>query len=300
MIDALHALTRFCDYGALMLLLGSAAFPYVGLRKFEALRRDADLLNDLGLLAMVAVGVTMCAMASSLGATMGQMPWEISIDMAKAMIVQTNMGWAFLVRIAALLVICLVATRAKRSHIRTMTALVLGGVALTTLTWSGHVAASAGAIGVLHRLNDTTHLIAASLWIGAIGGFALMTTGVHKDADLSYAHHLRNALQCFAPVGIVLVGIVAITGLVNANLIFELGRWQTVLAKPYGTLLAAKLCLVIAMLGCAAANLTIGREERVADEKVISSLRTSLVIEFGLGCSILAIVSVMGLASPMG
>src|SRR3546814_11548040 len=49
-----------------------------------------------------------------------------------------------------------------------------GSVAVATLVWSGHAGATEGAAGTLHRASDILHLIAAAVWIGAIGAFLML------------------------------------------------------------------------------------------------------------------------------
>ena len=142
-------------------------------------------------------------------------------------------------------------------------------------------------------------MMAASLWIGAIGGFALMTSNAHKQQDHDQARVLLEAVHAFAPVGISLVGIVAITGLINANLIFKNADWVSVLATPYGILLAAKICLVVIMLACAKTNAAIGRNNDTPNEDVISALQKSLIIEFALAFCVIGAASVLGLLSPL-
>lgn len=50
-----------------------------------------------------------------------------------------------------------------------------GLVAVATLVWSGHAGVTEGAAGTVHRISDILHMIAAAVWIGAIGAFLWLT-----------------------------------------------------------------------------------------------------------------------------
>jgi putative copper resistance protein D len=81
-----------------------------------------------------------------------------------------------------------------------------------TLGWSGHAAATEGALGWVHRLGNGVHLLAAGLWIGAIGGFGHLTMIAHRKPGRVPVVPLLAAMHAFAPFGVALVATVSITG----------------------------------------------------------------------------------------
>lgn len=95
----------------------------------------------------------------------------------------------------------------------------------------------------------------------------MLTIAAHRNPARANAALLLKHVHRFAPVGIALVGLVAVTGLVNAELIFGIAAAPMVLLTGYGGLLAAKLGLVGVMLLCAARNSRIGRRHAALGDR---------------------------------
>ena len=220
----------------------------------------------------------------------------------EAMVLSTDMGWAFIARIVMLSLAAL--TIAKKEQGGLTIAALFYGLALLTLAWSGHAAATEGTLGLLHRINDGLHLLAAGLWIGAIGWFLHLVISAHRNPNEIAPEPLLDAIYRFAPLGIALVTVVAATGLINSHLIFGLGNGVQVLKIEYGFLLAVKTIFVVLMLLFAARNASIGRQSARAGINptitTLVALRASLAAELFLAAGVLAIVAFVGLASPMG
>jgi putative copper resistance protein D len=306
MDDWLHPLLRFAHYALLLGLFGLTAFRVVGLRQLAVAGDLPDSRSGLLAGSILAPLVSATLMAVSIAAMMGQPVWALDWAMFKVMVASTSIGWAFVVRMALLLAaIAVLAWPPLRWNLAV--AAVLLGLAVATLPWSGHAAASEGELGLLHRLNDALHLLAAGLWIGAITWFTWLIVAAHRRSDSAASAPLLAAMHRFAPLGATLVGIVAVTGLVNAHLIFGLGNSGAVLGTTYGTLLAIKIVTVAAMLLFAARNALFGR--RAARERfdaqqaagpLLPGLRRSLAAELGLAGLVVGLVAVLGLMSPMG
>lgn len=296
---------RFTHYALLLGLFGSTAFRLVGLRG------QSWLLHGRGghMLVMAAFAApvfSLTLMLTSIAAMMGVPFTALDWPMAEAMIVGTDIGKAFLVR-AALLVIGLCALLVRHPTalgFPIATACFAG--ALVTLGWSGHAAATEGALGILHRVNNGAHLIAAGLWLGAIGWFLHLTVSVHRLSGNVPPPLLLAAMHRFAPLGVGLVAVVGFTGLINAQLIFGLENNIPVLPTSYGFLLAAKVILVGCMLAFGAHNAQVSRRHALAENDAIadtaitlSTVRRSLAGEFALAISVIVLVAVLGMMSPM-
>lgn len=298
MADWLHLSLRFLHYALLLGLFGWTAFRSLGLRKV-ALAPATDpriavlvcaLLAPLFSAALMVVGI-----AEMMGQPLSMLDWA-SIE---AMVLSTDMGWAFMVRFAMLsLAALVVVTNARRSMAATFY-----GVALLTFVWSGHAAATEGQLGQLHRLNDGVHLLAGGLWIGAIGWFLHLTIAAHRNPSVIALEPLLDTMHRFAPLGISLVAVVALTGLINAHLIFGLSNSAKILTTNYGWMLTAKISLVVLMLVCAAHNASIARHRDLTATNsaatTLAALRTSLFAEFMFAIAVVAMVAFFGLASPM-
>ena len=295
---------RVAQYALLLGLFGWSAFWLLGLRSVDWLRVDRAPGFAL-LTALVAPFVSAALMLISIAAMMGVPVVELDLPMIEAMILGTDMGFAFLVR-SGLLLTGLAAILALRNR---QAALVLAagcyGSALVTLGWSGHAAATEGGLGLFHRLNNGIHLVSAGLWLGAIGRFLVLTFRCYKDPDEAKAHAVLKAMHAFAPMGISLVALVAVTGTVNSHLIFGLPNVAATFATPYGILLAIKLALVAAMVAFGAHHARVSRgaatamrDGNVYPAQALGALQRTLIAEFLLGLLVIGLVAVFGTMSP--
>jgi len=296
---------RFAHYGALLCLFGWTAFRLLKLRHLEWLSQDEGraALTLVAISApLLSVALMLVSIAAMMGAPLALLDWP----MIEAMIIDTEMGMAFLIRLALLIVgLCaLLVSRAGRPT-SLIAAMCFAG-ALLTLSWSGHAAAIEGGLGLFHRMNNGVHLLATSLWLGAISWFLFLTLKAHRQPDLIPALPLLRVMHAFAPLGVSLVAAAALTGMINAQLIFGLENSAAVLTTSYGILLIAKITLVGMMLAFGAHNASIGRREvldqrreTVAPHNALSRLRRSLAGELLLAGGVIGLVAVLGMMSPM-
>lgn len=306
MSDWLEPGLRFLHYSALLGLFGWTALPSVGLRRMSALPR-------FGLSSAAALGIAIAApllsillMLASIAAMMGQGLTELDWPMVKTMVLDTDIGWAFLGR-TALLMLAFFAVLWRRHTVAAIPfAALCYASALITLGWSGHAAATEASLGLFHRLNNGVHLLAAGLWLGAIGWFLHLTIRAHRQPDRSVDEQSLAAMHRFAPLGVALVAVVAITGIVNAQLIFGLENSADVAGTGYGVLLAVKIALVGGMLAFGAHNATIGRRhasqlsiETGDPVAPLTALRRSLIAEFALAIGVIGLVAILGMLSPI-
>lgn len=260
--------------------------------------------SDLATLTCTALILTVAVMISSVATMMGQPVWQVELATLEAVITGTSIGWAFLVRFALLLMA--VATLNSKSIYANAASVSLFGFALATLPWSGHAAASEGAFAVVHKLSDSLHLLAAGLWLGAIGWFLYLTVDVHRRAAGIVPENLLADMHSFAPLGVILVGVVGITGLANAQLIFGLENSIAVSGTGYGVLLIAKVVLVGFMVAFAARNALFGRRHSNAASSrfgdttnIMAQLRISLAAELALATIVIGLTAWIGTLSPM-
>ena len=294
---------RFALYADLMLLVGLAAFPLYSLTQAE---RDDHAILPLGgrlaWLAVAALPLSAAGFAVSSAAMMGVPVSALDFPMLVSMAGDTEQGAAFLVRMAALVatLAALVLLRPSQTP-RYVVAMVGGSIMLATLLWSGHAAATEGALGTIHRISDIAHMIAAALWIGGIAAFwMLLARPVQGEAHVTLA---ARSLANFARVGTVAVAIIVLTGLFNGYAILG-ADITTLFQSTYGLLLAAKLLLFAAMLSPAANNrwrLTPALERAAASgdsEGAWTRLRISVALEAAAGAAVLALVAWLGPLAP--
>ena len=302
--DALEPVLRVAQYALLLGLFGWSAFWLLGLRSVDWLK--ADRAPSFAVVAALAAPMVSAALVlASIAAMMGVPVAQLDQPVIEAMITGTDIGYAFIVR-TGLLVAGLTAILALRTHWAAL-AFAAGfyGIALLTLGWSGHAAATEGGWGQMHRLNTGIHLISAGLWLGAIGWFLALTFRCYKHPDETQAHAVLKAMHAFAPMGVSLVALVAVTGTINSHLIFGLPNVAATLATPYGLLLAGKLALVAAMVALGAHHARVSRaasrgmgQAVASPAQPLAALRRTLLTEFLLGLLVIGLVAVFGSMSP--
>lgn len=296
---------RFALYADLMLLVGLAAFPLYSLQRAE--REDGAVLPltaTLMWLALAGLVFSAFGFAISSAAMMGMSLAEIDVPMLLSMAIETEQGSAWLVRTASLTTaVAFLIARRLRPTLQYALALASSAVALATLLWSGHAAATEGALGIIHRISNTTHMIAGAVWIGAIAAFAFLLCPRAEEQGAVQLSIARRALADFAPVGTAAVAIIVLTGAINGYAIFG-ADIAAMLASTYGRLLSLKVALVGAMLLIAANNrwrLTPALEQAADDateQAAWKRLRLSVALEATAAAAVLALVAWLGTLMP--
>ena len=295
---------RLALYADLGLLFGA---PLFGL---YALRGDgrARLLPFRALVGGLAAGGLLLGMLgfALLAASMtGTRVGEIDSATWAMLATETSAGWAFAAREVALLLAIAWCVRRPRSRVGFLVlACALGAIAVATLAWSGHAAATEGALGLVHLASDVVHLLAASAWIGALAMFGLLLFPGREPTD-ELVRASRRALAGFATVGSILVGSIVLTGLANVALLVGIDNLWSLGNSLYGALLIAKLLLFAAMLGLAAINRfrlvpALAQAEAAGDPRAaIAALRHGIAIETGCAVVVLALVAWLGTLEPV-
>ena len=144
---------------------------------------------------------------------------------------------------------------------------------------------------------DALHLIAASAWFGGLVPFVLLLAETRRNQDHPWALLASQAARRFSSLGMVSVGTILATGIVNAWIL--VGSFEGLIATEYVWLLMLKIFLFMIMLAFAAINrfwltpdlaLPPDNEARV---KALRRLMRNSGIAFGL-----AIVGVLGTLHP--
>lgn len=169
----------------------------------------------------------------------------------------------------------------------------LAAAALATLAWAGHAGAGEGVSGLVHRLADIVHLLAAAIWIGTL---VLLLMSIRNRA-VSRAS-LASALQRFSVVGTIVVALLIGTGLVNVWAIAGIDI-ASLVTTDYGLVLLVKLLLFAGMLAFAALNRWRYTPMLMRDHGAPAApLRRSLSQELSLALAVLAAVALLGTLSP--
>lgn len=273
---------RFAVYADLMALAGLA----VGGGLHWPARAGRRLLAGL---AAIGLALTAAQLATTIHALTGG---ETDAEMLSFLLLETPMGVSSLARSGLLAALAL---GLGSGRVRA----ILAFAALASLAWSGHAAASEGALGWLHRGSDIVHLAAGALWIGALVTLLRALLGSAREPES--AGQLAAALRRFARVGTLVVVLLAATGIVNLVAIVGIADLRALSGSDYGRLLGLKLLLFVAMLGLAGLNRwrlapALGRSE----DGGRAALRRSIGTETALAFAILALVAILGTLSPLG
>ncbi|HET6526974.1 copper homeostasis membrane protein CopD [Sphingopyxis sp.] len=307
MTDSVLIGVRFALYADLMLLVGLAAFPFHALRREE--RRDPQVVEVLfapqfwlASLGLIASLIGMVALTASM---QGVTVFAVDPAMLVMLIGETDVGAAWIVRLAALGTALAAASQlGRRPAAAAATIVIAGSAALATLVWAGHAGASEGLTGAIHRLADAAHMIAAAIWFGAIAAILILLRPGDGIAEERLALTARS-LDRFASTGTVCVLVIAATGLVNAQIIVGANNIGRAVASSYGQLLGVKLLFFALMLALAAANrwrltpaLSSARVEG-DPAAALRAMRRSLAIEILAATAILALVAWLGMLEPL-
>lgn len=301
MSDSINIALRFALYVDLMLLFGLAAFGLYGLRGQE--RVSGAVLPFVSLLAITALLgglLSLAAMACMAWAMSGVADWTELWPHIEMMVFETDVGWAWTLRMAALLLVGFAVIFSKRWPTAGLGLITLGGaVALATLAWAGHGAMDEDSRRSWHFITDFLHLWAAGGWVGALAAFALLL----RQAEPQLAV-LARTLTGFETAGALIVAIISVTGAVNY--LFIVGpSVDGMLDSTYGRLLTLKLILFTAMLVFAALNRfhlspLLEQARQTGEHGVaVNALRRSMVLEFSVAVFILGLVAWLGTLSPV-
>jgi len=254
---------------------------------------------------VVVAAAAVIALLAQTAMTAGDPSAAMDPEIIGIVLTESGFGRAIVVRLAAGLVALAAILILRPDRKLWLTLSVLGGVVLATFAWTGHGAAEKGAAGMVHAAADVLHLLAAGVWLGAVAAFALLLAEHRRAGDGAGLPALHAALAGFSGVGSAVVAVILATGLINSWFLVGPSRVWQIGDSTYGILLLAKVGLFIAMLGLAAANRFIltprlayclpGRESRHS----VAAIRRSVLLETAAGFLILALVSVMGMLSPV-
>lgn len=274
---------------------------------FTGRDRDAATLPlrvPMAILAFAGLLLSAWSFVIMTASMMGAPLFSLDSATLRMVLAETNVGWAFIARMFALLTVMALAISSQargRAALAGMT--LVAGVALASLVWHGHGVATEGLLGTVHLVSDIVHLLAASAWIGALAAF-LWATGASYRKTLEALETAHVALVGFATSGSIIVGLIVLTGIVNSAILVGPENVWALGASSYGRLLMIKLALFVVMLALAATNrfrltpaLRAGIDGGETDAAVVR-LRRSLWLEVGAGILILIIVAWLGTLPP--
>jgi putative copper resistance protein D len=265
-----------------------------------AVRRQSLRVAWLGFsIALVSGLIWVWVQTSSMsGLPLGEVA---SSEVLSTVLNETQFGLVskFRLGLAMILAACLVYDRFPLAHWVAL-ASALGFIA--AIAWTGHAGSTPGQTGILHLTADILHLVAAAAWIGGLVPLVLLLGAARRHRAVAWASLARDVAQRFSTLGLISVGTLMVTGIINAGIL--VGSFRALPVTGYGQLLMLKIVVFAIMLGLAAVNrywLTPGLTLSSTSEVPIQMLRQltrNSVAEIALGFTIFAIVGVLGTLHP--
>ncbi|MEB0042663.1 MULTISPECIES: copper homeostasis membrane protein CopD [unclassified Pseudomonas] len=305
MSDSINIALRFALYMDLMLLFGLATFGLYSLRGKErvsgAVINFESLLFGAALTALALSFFAMLLLAKMMSGVSDFM--ELHHHIFQMVLMGTDVGLTWMVRITALVLACIAATLNKRFPTPSLWSVtILSAVALATLAWTGHGAMDEGSRRYMHFTSDIFHLWAAGGWLGALAGFALLLRARMLKGEQE-VRILARALTGFESAGALIVITIGLSGTVNY--LFIVGpTLDQVMFSTYGVLLSLKTLLFAGMLVLASLNrfhLSPLLERSIKEGHcaiAVTALRRSMTLEFSIAVVIVALVAWLGTLSP--
>jgi copper resistance protein D len=307
-IDGPLILIRAIHFAAAAVIAGNLIFCAVvaepALRSTPlattVIRPQILLAAWIGLAIAAASGVIWLQLqaASMSGRTFGE---AMTSDVLLTVLNETQFGLVSKIRFVLAIILAACLAYDRRAPLRWLAlGSALGFVA--AIAWTGHGGSTPGEMGNLHLAADALHLFAAASWIGGLVSLALLLSVARRHQAFAWASLAREAARRFSTLGIVSVGTLLVTGIVNAWIL--VGSFEALLITEYGQLLMLKLVVFALMLVFAAVNrfwLTPQLAFSSGNEAQLTALRQltrNSVIEIALGFTIFAIVGVLGTLHP--
>jgi copper resistance protein D len=304
---AVHFAATITAVGAIFfcVFIAEPAFFKVdaGARARAVVRRQLAWMIWIGLAVALVSGVVWFVLVAQ---AMSESPFAdlFSEGVLWTVLLQTGFGRDWLVRfvLACLLAAILGASfrRDGKTSVAGVVAVVLASGLIGTLAFAGHAVGANGSEGIVHPAADVVHLVAAAAWVGMLLPLAfLLAAAAHDEASIGVAH---QATKRFSNVGLITVGVLLVTGLINT--LYLAGSITALTATDYGRLLLIKVALFLVMVAIAAVNRQVWMPRLLSDGSFVpkgdalSRLRRNAAIEAGLGAIIIVIVAVLGVTPP--
>ena len=302
---------RAIHFAATLVAAGMVFFiVFVAVPALRAAANDKTLravlwpqLAFIGWFSLVlAVGSGAAWLVLTASAMSGTPPGELTADVLRTVLTQTHFGLAAIVRLAAAGILALAFALLLSAPYRAWAgavALLAASVFAGALAFTGHALGGQGVEGIAHPTADILHLIASAAWVGALIPLALLLAAAGKSNSLAIA---RAATLRFSTLGVISVGTLLITGIVNTW--YLAGSVDALTATFYGQLLLAKIATFLVMVAIAAINrqwLTprlVQNASPAAAQGALRQLRRNAIVEALAGALVICLVAVLGTKPP--
>ena len=259
--------------------------------------------RELAAASLIGIAVSLVVFCLTVANMAGVQLADLDRSLALSLLTGSALGWALMVRCAALAFLAGLTMSGPARNPRLL--IVFGAIAVTTLAWLGHAAASQGAAGWLRLAGDAVHLLAGLTWFGGLVVFAVWLWLASRGAARPLEPAIE-ALSRFAFAGSVIVALLMASGAANLLFLVSPKDVPRLAHTLYGTLLAAKLVLFALMLGLASLNRfrLVPAVQHLPNDPLsrrsVLRLRLSVFLELATAVAVLGLVAWLGTLDPLG
>lgn len=216
-----------------------------------------------------------------------------NLAVSQDIVLDTNIGDAWLLQ--AIAAIALAMTIWLVPHHQRVAIALCAGLLLGCRAFMGHSIMGEGSWGNLLQISYLIHVLSSGAWLGALVPLLLV---LRQLGTQDHGHEATIGLQRFSMAGQIMVALAVLTGVVNTGLI--LGRLPTAWSQPYQLMLAAKICIVGAMIAIALVNrAVIVPRIKLGSRPAEHLLLCTTTVELVLGGGALALVNIFGTLDPV-
>jgi putative copper resistance protein D len=301
-------IARWIYFAAAFVLFGSSLFWfYMGSERLSpgpsglprALRATTHLLRVTGPVAAIS-GIAW--LAGILANMTGGFDDLVDMQTLKLFFFETQFGAVSFFRLALFAAAIVVALAPWRGRAWFATLLLIGALLLVSQAWLGHAAEGGpGVYGTWMIVVYCLHMFAAGAWVGGLPPLLFALFEQRRRDPQEARRQSFDILSRYSLMAFVAVGLIVISGIVNAGF-RVVGSFDKLFDAPYGNVLFAKIAAVVLMLALAYFNRFVAMPRLAAaaakDDGQILRLRASIAFELVLGLAVLGIAAVLGITPP--
>lgn len=210
-------------------------------------------LRKVMLFAVAAAATAYIAVLWLEAASMAEVPVSEAVPAVRSVITATHYGLAWMIGVAALLVVAFTLRGRQGERPGAAAPLVRAG-ALGVLLYSRSMVSHAGAAGdfTWAVLVDWVHLVLVSLWVGEVVVAGLVTLRTQPEWESKNRGECARFVKSLSTSATVALIGIFITGVLSAWR--GLGNFENAFGNPYGTTLLIKVGLVLFAAGLGGLN----------------------------------------------
>jgi putative copper resistance protein D len=309
------ALVRALHLAALAFLVGTFTFLLLVARpafrraelQVERAALDRALMRLVTGSVVVAIGTGLVWLWGQAALATGLPPSQaLSLDAVLGVLTGTQFGRVQQFRFGLLAILgAFLLFRERESDDRDWVAVrlegaLLAGALLAAFGWVGHAGTTEGPERVIQFAANSLHLLAAGTWLGGLLPLVLLLGHARQTPDPALGGGAAEAVRRFSALGLLSVGTLILTGLVNSWVL--VGSFPALVGTAYGRLLLLKLVLLLPLIAIAAVNRVRLKPRLLAapdgTRQLFVRLRRNVMGEAGIGAAVFLVVGFLGVTPP--